>query len=66
MQNELSKIVELDNKILELSITNLSEAFDEFIGACLDESGNPRQPTIQALMKAKAYLPTYCRNSFKR
>jgi len=56
----------VDVKILELSIKKLSESFDEFICECVDKDGKPKQPTMQAIMKAKGYLPPYCAHAFKK
>lgn len=55
-----------DKEILELSLKKLSLAFDEFISECLTEDGKPKEPTIQAIMKSKGYLPSYCKNSYKK
>ena len=58
--------MDIDKKILELSLKKLSESFNEFLGACIDENGMPQQPTMQDIMKAKGYLPPYCEHSFKK
>lgn len=50
--------------ILESSLRIMSEAFDRFIGSCMDQSGEPKTPDRVALMKARAYLPPYCRNAY--
>jgi len=55
-----------DTKILELSIEKLSAAFDNYIGECLDDNEKPKMPTIQAIMKAKGYLPPKCKHAFKK
>ena len=57
---------ELDTKVLELALLKISEAFDEFVGACTDDRGQPKQPDINHLMKAKGYLPPYCKNAFSK
>ena len=49
-----------------LAIKKLSEAFDAFVDACLDENGKPKAPDRKAILKAKACLPPYCKHSFKR
>jgi len=54
-----------DPLILELALRKLSKAFDEFISECT-ENGKPKQPSMQALMKAKGYLPQYCENAFRK
>ncbi len=56
----------IDINILELSIKKLSEAFNELIGECVDKDGKPKQPTTQAIMKARGYLPMYCEYAFKK
>jgi hypothetical protein len=49
-----------------LALRKLSEAFDRFVGACLDESGNPRMPSQQDIAKARAYLPPYCKHAYTK
>lgn len=56
----------IDKFILETALRKLSLAFDEFIGECVDESGHAIQPSSRALAQAKACLPEYCKNSFKK
>ena len=55
-----------DVEILELSIESLSKEFDELISRCMDSEGKPKQPDSKALIRAKACLPSYCDNAFKR
>lgn len=55
-----------DTVVLELSIRAMSKAFNEFIGKCLDAEGKPKQPTIQAMMKARGHLPPYCDKALSR
>lgn len=50
----------------EIALRKLSEAFDAFVSACIDESGKPKAPTQQALAKAKGYLPPYCKNAYSK
>jgi hypothetical protein len=50
----------------ELALRKLSEAFDRFVGACMDEHGKPRAPTVQDLAKARGYLPPYCEHAYKK
>lgn len=54
-----------DELVLKIAIKKLSEAFDEFIGACLDD-GKPKAPDYKAMMKARGYLPTYCKNALAK
>jgi len=56
----------LDSAILKLAIDKLSLAFDEFISACIDESGDTVAPSAQSLAKARGYLPPDCRNAYKK
>lgn len=51
---------QLDSIVLGIAIKKLSEAFDEFVCECIDSDGKPKQPTYQAVMKARGYLPPYC------
>ena len=53
-------------EILEISLQKVSEAFDEFVNECTTEDGKPKQPSYQAIMKAKGFLPPYCKHSFKK
>jgi hypothetical protein len=57
---------ENDVAVLELSIKKLSEAFDEFIGSCVDPDGKPKAPDKKELMRAKACLPKYCANALNK
>jgi hypothetical protein len=43
----------------------MSDAFDDFIGGCI-ENGKPKAPDIKALAKARAYLPPYCKNAYRK
>lgn len=52
-------------RVLELSIRTMSDAFDDFIGGCI-ENGKPKAPDIKALAKARAYLPPYCKNAYRK
>ena len=54
-----------DIKIIEISLRKISEAFDEFVNECTTEDGNTKQPSYQAIMKARGCLPPYCKHSFK-
>ena len=57
---------ESGNAILKLALIKLGEAFDDFIGECLDEDGKPKQPDYGALAKARAYLPPFCKNAYEK
>jgi hypothetical protein len=43
--------------ILMLSISALSEAFNDLISECMDEYGKPKRPTMKAIMRARGCLP---------
>ena len=47
-------------KILMISLRKLSEEFDDFIGACMDDE-KPKIPDYKSLMRARGYLPPYCK-----
>lgn len=55
-----------DIVILELTIKKLSEAFDEFVGSCLDENGKPKAPDYRAIMKARGCLPPYFEHALSK
>jgi hypothetical protein len=50
----------------EIALRKLSEAFDEFVLACMDEKGRPIAPDSRALAKARGYLPPYCKAAYKK
>ena len=52
----------IDEKILEISLRKLSEAFDEFIGECMKNGG----PSKQDIAKARGYLPPYCNHAYRK
>lgn len=54
------------DKVLGIAIKKLSEAFDEFIGTCVDVDGKPKAPDQKSLMKAKSVLPPYCENALSK
>lgn len=49
-----------------VALRKLSEAFDRFVGACMDANGKPKAPSPQELAKARGYLPPYCANAYKK
>lgn len=51
------------SEIDRLTIRALSLELDSFVGACLDERGDPKAPDRKALMRARAALPKYCRHT---
>lgn len=50
-----------DGIIIELSLRKLSEAFDRLIGSCMSEDGKSKAPDYKALIRARGYLPPYCK-----
>ena len=62
--------VKLDEKendiyVLETALKKLSLAFDEFISECLD-GAKQKAPDYRAIMKARGYLPPYCKNAYAK
>lgn len=49
----------IDKKIIK----TISARFSDFIGECMDENGQPKAPSKQALMRARGYLPPTVRYS---
>lgn len=64
--DEDDNLVEVQEIILKHSLKALTEEFDDFIGSCTDENGQPKAPAIGDLMKAKACLPNGYKNAFKK
>ena len=54
------------NIVLEIAIKKLSEAFDAFVGSCLDENGKTKTPDYRAIMMARGYLPPYCAHALSK
>lgn len=52
--------------VLKLALIKLSEAFDEFIDECIEPNGQPKAPGMGKIMKARGYLPPYCKNSYQK
>ncbi len=53
----------MSEKMLKIAIKNLTFAFDEFVGECLDEKKKPKQPSVRSLYKARGTLPSWCENT---
>lgn len=47
----------------EIAIKVITKKFDEFIGECLDESGQPKMPSRKSLYRARGYLPFNSKNT---
>jgi hypothetical protein len=58
----------IETRLLQLQITLriMSEALDSLVGACTDGEGEPKTPSKKELLRAKAYLPPYCKNAFPK
>jgi hypothetical protein len=54
-----------DQRVLELALKQLTKEFDKFIGECL-YGEETKAPSKQAVMKARACLPSDCEYGFKR
>ena len=52
--------------VLQLALKILTEKFDAFIFACMDENGNPKTPTRRELAVARGCLPVWCSKAFKK
>ena len=57
---------DVDITVLKLSVKKLSEQFDTFIGECIDQDNKPKAPTYKSLMRARGYLPSYCKNTLNK
>ena len=56
----------MSEEILKIAIRKLSESFDEFIGSCINEEGKPKEPSYKSIMKARGFLPPYCKNALSK
>jgi hypothetical protein len=63
---KLNRALTESERIDQLVLTTLSLAFDEFVAECVDSDGKPKAPSRRALMRAKASLPPYCKQAFKK
>lgn len=50
-------------QILDTALKIITKALDDLIGECTDENGQPKPPDKKTLMKAKALLPSGCKNT---
>ena len=55
-----------EDRMLEIAIRKLSEAFDNFIGSCLTDDEKPKMPDHRSLIKARGYLPPYCKHALSK
>ena len=55
-----------DTLILSKAVLVLSHALDNFVGACIDESGQAKAPDRTALMKARPMLPPACKHALTK
>lgn len=58
--------VKVEQDILAIAIKHLSEKFDEFIAECVGTDGKPIAPSQKAIMRARGYLPPYCKMSLTK
>lgn len=62
---DLSK-AETSVKVLEAIVDTTLDAFDLFVGACIDADGKPKAPDRAALMRARSMLPPRCPHALKK
>lgn len=48
-----------------IALKIITARLDEFVAECVDENGNPRAPSQQALAKVRGYLPAGCKMAYK-
>ncbi len=53
-------------QVLELALKSVSTRLNDFVSSCIDEQGNPKAPTQKDIMQARASLPPYCAQAFKK
>lgn len=51
--------------ILEAALKSLQNRLDDFIGACMNEEGEPKAPARKDLARMRGYLPRRCKHAFK-
>lgn len=56
----------MDDSILHTALRLMSLEFDRFINECITEDGKPKIPSYKAVMRARGYLPPYCKNSLSK
>ena len=52
--------LEMDSEILQAGLKVMSTALDTLITECYTSDGKPKEPSRQALMRARGLLPPYC------
>ena len=55
-----------DILILSKAVLVLSRALDNFVGECIDESGQAKAPDRAALVKVRAMLPPACKHALTK
>ena len=50
----------VDKRVLELALQQMSLALDALVTECTDTDGNPKGPSKQSIMRARGLLPPYC------
>jgi len=53
--------METDKQILEIALRQMSLALDVLTAECTDDTGKPKLPTQQTLMRSRGLLPPYCK-----
>ena len=52
----------IEKEVLLMALKTTSEALDRLVEACLLDG----KPTAGEIMKARAYLPPYCKHAFRK
>jgi hypothetical protein len=52
--------METDKRILEIALRQISLALDALAAECTDDTGKPKAPSQQTLMRSRGLLPPYC------
>ncbi len=58
--------VKVDQQVLTVALRKMTQAFDAFIGECIDDHGQPKQPSLQSVMRARGLLPPYCKHALRK
>ena len=58
--------LEVDRKVLKISLEKTTAAFNEFISDCLTDDSRPKEPPMKALMRARACLPATCSKTLSK
>ena len=58
--------MDVDRQILDLALREMSKALSTLIAECLDDAGKPKEPSQQAIMRARGMLPPYLELAFSK